>query len=162
MAGFAGIRTYERRSPGGFSRFSGFGDRREGGSMPGGSRPKGPGLVDGIDGSPEAKRKLKVILETIAGSKSIAEACEELGIGEAMFHKLRTGWLEESVKLLEAKPLGRPPKERMVEGDQIARLEEENARLQREIRASDLKAEIALSMPQILRRGEGTEKKTKD
>jgi transposase-like protein len=130
--------------------------------MPGGRNPKGPELVEGIDGAPEAKRKLKVILETIAGSKPIAEACEELGIAEAMFHKLRTGWLEESVKLLEPKALGRPPKERMVEVDQLARLEEENARLQRELRASDLKADIARTMPHIVRRGEGTEKKTKD
>src|SRR5574341_1846161 len=129
--------------------------------MPGGRNPKGPGLVDGIDGAPEAKRKLKVILETIAGSKPIAEACEELGIAEAMFHKLRTGWFEESVKLLEPKPLGRPPKEKTVDVDQLARLEEENARLQREIRASERKAGIALSVPHRLRRGEETEKKTK-
>jgi len=130
--------------------------------MPGGRKPKGPALVDGIDGGPEAKRKLKVILETIAGSKPVAEACQELGVAEAMFHKLRTEWLEGSLKLLEPKALGRPPKEKGVEVDQLARLEEENVRLQRELRATQLKADIALSMPHILRRGQEPEKKTKD
>lgn len=129
--------------------------------MPGGRNPKGPGLVDGIDGEPEAKRRLKVILETIAGSKPIARACEELGIGEAMFHKLRTEWLEEAVKLLEPKALGRPPKAKAAGVDELARLEEENARLERELKASELKSDLARTLPHLLRRGEEAEKKTK-
>lgn len=131
--------------------------------MPLGGKPKGPALVDGIDAPAQAKRKLKVILETITGTKPIAEACGELGIAEAMFHKLRTEWLAESVKLLEPKPLGRPPKEKAVEVDEVQRLKEENARLTRELMASQLKADIAVTMPHLLRRAQETgEKKTKD
>lgn len=130
--------------------------------MPGGRKPKGPSLVDEIEGEPEAKRKLKVILETIAGTKAIAEACAELGIGEAMFHKLRTEWLVETVKLLEPKPLGRPPREKTLEEEELERLAEENARLLRELAASRLRAEIALAMPHLLKRREAEGKKTKD
>jgi transposase-like protein len=127
--------------------------------MPPGRKPKGPALVDGIDGPAEAKQKLKVILETIAGTKPIAEASGELGIAEAMFHKLRTEWLEGSVKLLEPKPLGRPPKEKAAEADEVERLKEENARLTRDLMASQLKADIALTMPHLLRRSQETGEK---
>ena len=38
---------------------------------------KGPNLVDGLDGSAEARTRLRIVLETIAGQRTVAEACAD-------------------------------------------------------------------------------------
>ena len=43
-------------------------------------KPKGPALVQHLEGSERAKQRLEVILETIAGELTIEQACECLGI----------------------------------------------------------------------------------
>ena len=45
-----------------------------------GRPPEGPGLVEKQEGSEPAKERLRVILETITGSKTVREACGELGM----------------------------------------------------------------------------------
>ncbi len=40
-----------------------------------GRYPSGPEFVDKLDGSPEAKERLKVLLETIAGQLRVGDAC---------------------------------------------------------------------------------------
>jgi len=113
--------------------------------------PSGPELVDGAEGSPDAKARLKVILETIAGTKTIAEACEALGIGEAAFHKLRTRVLEEAVEGLEPRKPGRKPKAKSAEEVRLRDLEDEVARLKLELKASRIREEIALTMSHLLK-----------
>ncbi len=114
-------------------------------------RPNGPDLVEGAEGSPGAKARLKVILETLAAMKTIAEACGALGMGEAGFHKLRTRVLQEAVEGLEPRRPGRKPKEK-VEDERIEALEAEVAMLRRALKASRVREEIALTMPHLLRR----------
>jgi hypothetical protein len=99
--------------------------------MPGGRPPKGPELVEGLEGSKEAKARLRVALETIAGEKSIAEACEELGIGPALVHHLRARALQAALVELEAKPTGRPRKVLSDGGEESKALREENEELKR-------------------------------
>ena len=54
------------------------------------ARPtSGEKMLDPLPGTPEAKARLAAIVATMAGEKSIPEACQELGIGEARFHALR-------------------------------------------------------------------------
>jgi hypothetical protein len=115
--------------------------------------PSGPELVEGIEGSPEAKERLKVILETIAGTKTIAEACEQLGIGEAAFHKLRTRHLEEAVKGLEPRKPGRKPEEKREAVEGLLALEDKVASLERELKAARIREKIALAMPHLLKGG---------
>jgi hypothetical protein len=115
--------------------------------------PSGPELVEGIEGSPEAKERLKVILETIAGTKTIAEACERLGIGEAAFHKLRTRHLEEAVKGLEPRKPGRKPEKKREEDEGLLALEDKVASLERELKAARIREKIALAMPHLLKHG---------
>lgn len=55
-----------------------------------GRPPLGPRLVDGMKGSPEAKRRLHIVLETMTGRRTIAQACQLLQIGEARFYELRS------------------------------------------------------------------------
>ena len=51
-----------------------------------GRKPTGTKLVEHLEGSERAKTRLKAILETLSGQRSIPEVCEELGIQESMFH----------------------------------------------------------------------------
>lgn len=128
-------------------------------AMPGGRPPKGPELVERLEGSGEAKRKLKLILETLSGQKTIAEVCEELGIGEAMFHVLRTRTLQEAIEGLEPRPLGRPPKAKEEAGGRIEDLKREHERLTRELQVSRAREDLAVSG--LLGKGKGVRKKTK-
>jgi transposase-like protein len=45
--------------------------------------------VDRLEGPEELKRRLRVLLETIVGTKSVVKACEELGVSESRLHDLR-------------------------------------------------------------------------
>ena len=47
-----------------------------------GRPPKRSRLVEGLDGSDQAKLRLKVILQTLTGECTVEQACEQLGIKE--------------------------------------------------------------------------------
>ena len=54
------------------------------------ARPvKGPELVEKLTGTEEAKERLKTIIKTVSGQLTIAEACQELGVGRSRFFELR-------------------------------------------------------------------------
>jgi hypothetical protein len=108
--------------------------------------------VDGLEGSDPAKRKLKVVLETLSGTRTIPEACAELGIGETAFHELRAGALQEMVRLLEPRPLGRPKKEVLPEEKDLEALKAENWQLQMKLRGLQIREEIAIAMPHLLKK----------
>lgn len=129
--------------------------------MPGGRRPKGPELVEGLEGSAEAKARLRVVLETITGERTIAEACQALGLEESMVHVLRQRALSAGLKELEAKPRGRPPKEEHVEPEALAALERENAELKARLREAELRAELRAAIPSLGERVKEAEKKTR-
>lgn len=115
-----------------------------------GRPPLGPKLVDRLEGSEHAKERLKILLETLNGEKTIEQACEELTIGEAMFHKLRSRFLQEAVELLEPRPVGRPRQE--VDEAEKARAEYEQrlSELEIDLQAARVREEIALAMPHLL------------
>ena len=121
-----------------------------------GRKPSGSKLVDSMEGSESAKRRLKVILETLSGSMSIEEACEELGIGPAAFHKLRSRTMQEALDSLAPRPMGRPAKEKTPEQARIEELEGEIADLEMELEGSRLRERIALVMPHLLKKGKGS------
>jgi hypothetical protein len=114
-----------------------------------------------MPGSKEARRRLKILLATLTGEKTVVEACSELGIGESRFHDLRNEFLNKGVEALDPRPLGRPPAPEPTE------LEKENLRLHRELsqlklelQGSLIREEIALTMPHLLKPSKG--KKTKE
>lgn len=45
-----------------------------------GRKPAGPQIGQRLEGSPTAKQRLEVILETIAGQLTVPQACQRLGI----------------------------------------------------------------------------------
>lgn len=124
-----------------------------------GRKPSGTKLLDKFTASPRAQTRMRVILETLSGQKTIAEACGELGIGEAMFHRIREQALAAALQALEAKPMGRPRTARSVPASQWAGLEQEQKDLKIALHTAEVRAEIAQSMPHLLRRKGRNKKK---
>lgn len=117
--------------------------------MPRRGRPvQGPELVK--DGSEQAQQRLKVVLATLGGSMTIEQACSTLGIGRSAFHKLRSRFLARAPDLLEPRPRGR---RRHVPGEadrRIAQLQREIVQLKLDLKAQQIREEIALVMPHLL------------
>lgn len=124
-----------------------------------GRRTDGPKKATNMDGTNEAKRRLKVILEVISEKRTVKSACEELGISEARYHELEHVALQGAVDSLEPKPAGRPPAEAPAVDAKKAALEEEVKELRIELRASQIREELAILMPHLLK-SRGSQKKT--
>src|SRR5262249_56597818 len=75
-----------------------------------GRRPAGPELAGRLEGSAQARRRMRVVLETIAGVRRVQEACAELGICEQRFETIRAEAIRAGIAALEARPVGRPPR----------------------------------------------------
>lgn len=126
--------------------------------MPGGRPPKGPRLVDGLDGSAAAKERLRVILETVAGERSVEEACEDLGMGPAAFYKLRERTLADALHSLEPRQVGRPKRTSSPEQEKIEALQAELFEVKKDLQAARIREEIAVVMPHLLRDKSGKKK----
>ena len=115
-----------------------------------GRKPLGPELVQHLEGSAHAKERFQAMLETLVGRSTIAEACERLGIGEAMFHRLRIEALQAGLNRLEPRPIGRPPQETSSEAARVAELEDQLRQLDQERQTAEVRLEIAqvLAPPQ--------------
>ena len=114
-----------------------------------GRKPTGTNLVEHLEGSERAKARLKAILETLSGERSIPEVCEELGIQESMFHRVRSEVLQTALDRLEPRPLGRPPLQPSPHDLLVAELEEKNLGLQSELKAAEVRRELAEHLPRL-------------
>ena len=119
----------------------------------------GVGHVERLDGDAEPKQRLEVILRTLQGELTVEQACDELGIGAAQFHRLRDAALEGALAALAPKPPGRPPRP-PPEPSRVEQLEEEVLELKIDLRASQLREEIAVVMPHLLKPEVPVQKKT--
>ncbi len=125
-----------------------------------GRKPTGTKLLDKFTASAHAQSRMRAILETVSGQKTIPEACAELGIGEAMFHRIRAEAMAAALQALEPKPMGRPRTATTAESSAVAALEQQNQHLKIALRAAEVRAEIAQSMPHLLgRKGRGEKKR---
>ena len=126
-----------------------------------GRKPLAAGHVEHLSGSETAKHRLEMILKTMLGEVTVADACNELGIGESRFHALRNQWLQAALVLLEPRRVGRPPKQpESDETRQIAQLEEVVKELEQQIDVADARREIAEILPHVASVSEPTGKKT--
>ncbi|MFC1482276.1 hypothetical protein ACFL51_00565 [Myxococcota bacterium] len=123
----------------------------------------GPALVDHLEGPGETKKRLRVILETVTGQKSAAEACAELGLGKSRFNEVRQQVLQGALETLHAKPRGRPRKPESAEdlAARLADLEEENQRLFDEVQLANVRNEIELVFPDLVVPEDEEERKKK-
>lgn len=106
-----------------------------------GRKPQGTKHLEKFAASARARLRMRMILETLAGGRTIPEACRMLGIGEAMFHRIRDEALAASLAALEGKPLGRPRK-RDNPSRTTTPLERENAELRLMLEVSQLQAQL--------------------
>jgi hypothetical protein len=113
---------------------------------------EGPELADKLDDcSQEARQRLKVIFQTLAGVFTIEQACAILGIRRSAFHKLRAGFIARAVHLLEPRTPGRKKKVVTPEQREIERLRQENEQLRFELKAQQIREEIGMLMPHLLK-----------
>lgn len=128
---------------------------------------EGAQLVEKLEeGSEVARQRLKVIFQTLSGVFTVQQACQILRINRSAFNKLRSQFLANAVQLLEPKTPGRKKKVMTSEQLENQRLIEENQRLKFELRAQQLREEIGLLMPHLLKdnrpdAGKKTKKKTR-
>jgi len=114
-----------------------------------GRKPTGPPLVQHLDGSEQAKDRLEVILETVAGKTSIAKACDRLHVKAGRFFQLRAEVLQAALARLEPRPAGRPPRQLSAEELRIAELERELQDSKLQQKATETRLTIAQIMPQL-------------
>jgi hypothetical protein len=114
-----------------------------------GRRPVGPEYAEQLAGSDTAKLRAKVILETIAGSCRLKEACRRLGISEQRFHQLREEMMAAAVQALEPGHAGRPAHVPTPAEEQVVALERQLQDKEVELRAAKAREEIALVMPEV-------------
>lgn len=112
-----------------------------------GRPPLGPEVVDRIEGSEEAKKRARIILEVIAGARSVESACVELGIETTRFEDIRLEAFGGLVAALEPKAPGRPPRPVDEAAERLKALEEENKRLKIEVVTSHVREELAIGLP---------------
>ena len=123
-----------------------------------GRRPAGPEIVEQLHGSAQARQRLRVVLETLAGRLRLHEACQQLGIGPVRFHTLRQEVLEAALAALEPRPAGRPPRDDPAPAAALAGQVEDMATA---LEASRLREEVALILaPRDTPPGAGPGKKT--
>ncbi len=108
-------------------------------------------LVTNMDATSEPKKQLMVILEVLAGKRSIAEACEELQISEATFHRMRDQALQGALDGLAPLPVGRPGKKVDEKDEKIGALEEQLAEMGVELEAERIRTIMAIVKPELLK-----------
>jgi ABC-type uncharacterized transport system permease subunit len=114
-----------------------------------GRRPVGPELAEQLEGSALACQRMRVILETLAGTRRVKNACADLGICQQRFETLRTTAIQAGIEALELKPAGRPVKVVSEAEAQIAQLQKRVAELEAELAVTLIRAELAIALPQV-------------
>lgn len=117
----------------------------------------GAALIERLDSPRAMRRRVRIVLATLGGSLTIAQACVELGIGRTQFHKLRWRVLESAVEGLRPRPRGRPRQVPAVSSE-VQQLQARIRELEDALKTTALRSEIALTMPYLLDRA-GRKKK---
>ncbi len=121
-----------------------------------GRYPSGPEFVDKLDGSAEAKERLKVLLATVAGRLRVGDACARLGVQESRFDQLRVELLQAALQAAERRPAGRPPRPHAPDDNEVTGLRDRVSQLEAELRVALVRVEIAAALPHT---GAGAQKK---
>jgi hypothetical protein len=115
-----------------------------------GRKPTGPAAVERLPGSARARQRLQVVLESLAGTCRVQEACARLGLSEQRFDQLRSQVLQAGLDSLEPRPAGRRPRPTPAAAE-VAALQARVAELEIELRAARVREEIALALPAVER-----------
>lgn len=122
-----------------------------------GRRPGGPESVAGLEGSQEAKERLRLVLEVVAGRCRVFEACQRLGVSAPRFHRVREAALQGALAALAARP------RRTVVAAQLGALQAQVQQQELERQLAQTRAEVALilgkGVPEAAATAAGTETK---
>jgi hypothetical protein len=116
-----------------------------------GRLPSGPEYVEQLQGSPQAKERLKGLLETMAGNCRVLDACDRLDISEPRFDQLRKQALQAALERLEPRSAGRPGQTATLAEVRIRELEAKLAEAEMKIKLVQAREEIALALPTVMR-----------
>lgn len=117
-----------------------------------GRPPAGVKQVEKLEGPRAQKRRLRMILETLTGERSVSEACAELEVSEARFHVLRRQALQGALEALEPGQAGRPRKAEPEEPGRVEELERELKETKIDLQAALVRTELAVAMPHLMKR----------
>jgi transposase-like protein len=126
-----------------------------------GRKPSGPEYVQRLEGSAKAKERAEAVLATLAGRLTVQEACRQLGVNEAYFNRLRLKFLRGGLPALENQRVGRRKRPVAAATQQIEALQKALGAAQLALEAAQVREEVALTMPQLLRRPVGAKKKAR-
>lgn len=112
---------------------------------------KGLGHVDNLEGDPDSKFRLKLILATLSGEMLVDEVCDELDLGPTQFANLRRQTLQAALDGLKPRPGGRPRKEPEVSVAEMEALRVRNQQLERDL--AEMKARVELAILPFLGKG---------
>lgn len=128
-----------------------------------GRRPKGTALLDSLPGSDRAKKRVALYIDTMGAKVSVVDASQELEISETAFYEGRRDFLARCVSLAEPRPAGRKPREKSEAEIRVAALESELREVKAELQTQQVREELALALPRLVRKGrrrKAAEKKT--
>lgn len=110
---------------------------------------KGSDIVTKFDASAEAKEKVRLVLDTLAGKTSVQDAAARLNVTETRFHQIRDEILTGMLSAAEPKPVGRPPEPEEDDPEvEALRKKLQEANLMVEI--SRLRELIAVAFPELV------------
>ena len=112
-----------------------------------GRHPAGPEFVDKLSGDAAAKERLRLVLETLAGTCRVSEACQRLNISEQRFDQVRVEALQAALAALEPKPLGRPPRTAAPAQTEAEQLRARVAELEAQLQVAAVRTEVAAILP---------------
>lgn len=95
------------------------------------------------DVSEQSQLRGRVVLQTLTGELSVAEACEQLGIDRSRFWRLRDQALQWYLESFEPGRPGRPRKRDVEVDAREQALRERVAQLERDLRLAEARAELA-------------------
>lgn len=108
-------------------------------------------LIENVEGETAIKLQLQAILDVLSGKRTVSDACAELGVSEATFHRMKDKVLTGAVEALVPKAAGRPPKADDPPDD-VKELKRQLLMARIELEASRIREEIALVAPHLLKR----------
>lgn len=110
-------------------------------------------LIGNLEAETSVKAQIETILDVLGGRKTVADACRELGVSEATFHRMKEKALAAAAEALVPKAAGRPPKPPEAPTE-VEELKRQLLLTRMDLEASRIREEIALVMPHLLKRDE--------
>lgn len=115
-----------------------------------GRPPQQSALVDALSGPEEDKRRLRVILATITGELTIAQACIQLDICESRLYFLRKQALEAALNGIAPGKPGPRPKAISPEEQRALEAEQKAQDLEFELYTRQVREDLMATLPHVL------------